>query len=83
MNSAVDNIEKCEICGLITSWDGGDGDATLWSCEVGCGMTFCEQCFIDEHGAKVAHEMFGMDGSIDDIQCPTCYAQNQAACVST
>lgn len=76
MKNAGDNIESCAICGIVSSWDGSDGSPNLWGCEGKCGDTFCEQCFEVSHGAKTAHEMFSMDGSIEKILCPTCYTHN-------
>ena len=75
MKNTRDTIESCTICGIVSSWDGSDGGPNLWSCEK-CGATFCEQCFEGKHGAKTAHEMFGMDGSIDEILCPECHTDD-------
>ena len=71
---ADSDIEECTICkveGISHAHD-----STIWGCEK-CGIDFCEACFSSKHGAEIAHEMFSMDGDIDDILCPTCF-KNQS-----
>ena len=65
----MENMDRCEICGSAES----EGGLILWGCGDGCGIIFCERCFADSVGSETAHEMFSMDGSMDDILCPTCY----------
>ena len=71
--SAEDQITYCEICENFSLRGGYEDDPTIWGCEGECGMTFCEQCFINECGSSIAHEMFSMDGAVEEILCPNCY----------
>ena len=77
METKQKQIETCEICGPNSPWE---GEPTLWGCEGTCGITFCEKCFSNKHGAKAAHDMFSMDGSIENVLCPNCYQRKEKNC---
>ena len=70
-----DELCKCAYCNTHIPWGGADmARGSIWSCEE-CGDCFCEACFKEKHDKRIAHEMFSMDGAIDDIKCPGCYSK--------
>ena len=73
------DICVCEYCKTAIPWGGSDTQrGSIWSCEV-CGNDFCEACFKEKHYPQVAHEMFSIEGDVDDIHCPPCFTKHQEA----
>lgn len=72
------NPRTCYKCRTDIEWDGGDDRrGVIWNCDE-CDDYFCEQCFVEKHGAEAYHEMTSADSSSDEILCQYCYGKRIA-----
>lgn len=62
----------CKYCGTMIDWEADDEcKGSIWSCEeLGCGETFCRQCFVHKYETEGFSCMVNGD---DIIRCPNCY----------
>lgn len=71
----TEEIFTCSLCGHKPKWGSNDDiHGSLWHCDV-CGATFCEKCFIEEHGEQAFYEMLQ---SGEYIRCPDCLRKSNA-----
>lgn len=71
----TEEVFSCRFCGHESKWGSGDDiHGSLWHCDA-CGATFCEKCFIEEHGEQAFYEMLQ---SGEYIRCPECLRKANA-----